>query len=160
MGIDGILRINRYLVYVYQYWLDPRSVIELLIQWAFQYYALKRTRTSTLFSTRFWVSRVYHFTIKASWKWIVFHEYDIYLVWYMEYMTKVEFWSISIDRSCHIGPSRTSNCFDLNYPEDTLYISKRCTIKPISRFNRSPKKLIWYPNNDRYVKSRSDYAYS
>lgn len=27
-----------------------------------QYYALKRTRTSTLFSTRFWVSRVYHFT--------------------------------------------------------------------------------------------------
>lgn len=158
MGIDGILRINRYLVY--QYWLDPRSVIELLIQWAFQYYALKRTRTSTLFSTRFWVSRVYHFTTKASWKWIVFHEYDIYLVWYMEYMTKVEFWSISIDRSCHIGPSRTSNCFDLNYPEDTLYISKRCTIKPISRFNRSPKKLIWYPNNDRYVKSRSDYAYS
>ena len=159
MGIDGILRINRYLVY--QYWLDPRSVIELLIQWAFQYYALKRTRTSTLFSTRFWVSRVYHFTIKASWKWIVFHEYDIYLVWYMEYMTKVEFWSISIDRSCHIGPSRTSNCFDLNYPEDTLYISKRCTIKPISRFNRSPKKKwIWYPNTDRYVKSRSDYAYS
>ena len=158
MGIDGILRINRYLVY--QYWLDPRSVIELLIQWAFQYYALKRTRTSTLFSTRFWVSRVYHFTIKASWKWIVFHEYDIYLVWCMEYMTKVECWSISIDRSCHIGPGRTSNCFDLNYPEDTLYISKRCTIKPISRFNRSPKKLIWYPNNDRYVKSRSDYAYS
>ena len=85
-------------------------------------------------------------------------------------MAKVECWSISIDRSCHIGPSRTSNCFDLNYPEDTLYIiyqhistiyiSKRCTIKPISRFNRSPKKFIWYPNNDRYVKSGSDYAYS
>jgi hypothetical protein len=37
-------------------------------------------------------------------------------------MTKVECWSISIDRSCHIGPSRTSNCFDLNYPEDALYI--------------------------------------
>lgn len=55
-----------------------------------QYYALKRTRTSTLFSTRFWVSRVYHFTTKASWKWIVFHEYDIYLVWCMEYMTKVD----------------------------------------------------------------------
>ena len=35
-------------------------------------------------------------------------------------MTKVECWSISIDRSCHIGPSRTSNCFDLNYPEDAL----------------------------------------
>ena len=87
-----------------------------------QYYALKRTRTSTLFSTRFWVSRVYHFTTKASWKWIVFHEYDIYLVWCMEYMTKVECWSIAIDRSCHIGPSRTSNCFDLNYPEDALYI--------------------------------------
>ena len=40
----------------------------------------------------------------------------------MEYMTKVECWSISIDRSCHIGPSQTSNCFDLNYPEDALYI--------------------------------------
>jgi len=39
-------------------------------------------------------------------------------------MTKVECWSISIDRSCHIGPSRTSNCLDLNYPypEDALYI--------------------------------------
>lgn len=37
-------------------------------------------------------------------------------------MTKVECWSISIDRSCHIGPSRTSNCFDLNYLEDALYI--------------------------------------
>lgn len=82
-----------------------------------QYYALKRTRTSTLFSTRFWVSRVYHFTIKASWKWIVFHEYDIYLVWYMESMTKVEsfYWSVVSYR-----PSRTSNCFDLHYPEDTL----------------------------------------
>ena len=55
-------------------------------------------------------------------------------------MTKVECWSISIDRSCHIGPGQTSNCFDLNYPEDTLYISKRCTIKPISRFNRSPNE--------------------
>lgn len=32
------------------------------------------------------------------------------------------FKSISIDWSCHIGPSRTSNCFDLNYPEDALYI--------------------------------------
>jgi hypothetical protein len=42
----------------------------------------------------------------------------------MEYMTKVECWSISIDRSCHchIGPSQTSNCFDLNYPEDALSI--------------------------------------
>lgn len=50
-------------------------------------------------------------------------------------MTKMECWSISIDRSCHIGPSRTSNYFDLNYLEDPLYISKRCTIKPISRFN-------------------------
>jgi hypothetical protein len=37
-------------------------------------------------------------------------------------MTKVGCWSIAIDRSCHIGPSRTSNCFDLNYPEDALYI--------------------------------------
>lgn len=57
-------------------------------------------------------------------------------------MTKVECWSISIDRSCHIGPSQTSNCFDLNYPGDTLYISKRCTIKPISRFNRSLKNMV------------------
>ena len=31
-------------------------------------------------------------------------------------------WSISSDRSCHIGPNRTSNCFDLDYPEDALYI--------------------------------------
>lgn len=38
----------------------------------------------------------------------------------MEYMTKVECWSISIDRSCHIGPSWTSNCFDLNYPENAM----------------------------------------
>ena len=37
-------------------------------------------------------------------------------------MTKVECYGISIDRSCHIGPSRTSNCFDLNYPEDALYL--------------------------------------
>ena len=36
-------------------------------------------------------------------------------------MTKVESWSISIDRSCHIGPSWTSNCFDLNDPENALY---------------------------------------
>nr|QVV41431.1 hypothetical protein [Bridelia tomentosa] len=46
-------------------------------------------------------------------------------------------------RSCHIGPSRTSNCFDLNYPEDALYIyiiKKYIYIKPISRFNRSPKR--------------------
>ncbi|KAK8959553.1 hypothetical protein KSP40_PGU004050 [Platanthera guangdongensis] len=35
----------------------------------------------------------------------------------------VECWSISIDRSCHIGPSQTSNCFDWNYPGDTFYIS-------------------------------------
>jgi hypothetical protein len=40
----------------------------------------------------------------------------------MEYMTKVECWNISIDRSCHIGPSQTSNCFNLNYPEDALSI--------------------------------------
>ncbi|GAY31725.1 hypothetical protein CUMW_286240 [Citrus unshiu] len=55
-------------------------------------------------------------------------------------------WSISSDRSCHIGPNRTSNCFDLNYPEDALYIlilyKKRWTIKPISRFNRSPKRFV------------------
>lgn len=71
-----------------------RSEICYWIAHSMSIYALKRTRTSTLFSTRFWVSRVYHFTIKA---WILFHEYDIYIVWYMEYMTKVESWSISID---------------------------------------------------------------
>lgn len=31
---------------------------------------------------------------------------------------KVEFESFFIDWSCHIGPSRTSNWFDLNYPKD------------------------------------------
>ncbi|KAL3538022.1 hypothetical protein ACH5RR_001388 [Cinchona calisaya] len=36
-----------------------------------------------------------------------------------------------------IGPSWTSNCFDLNYSDNTLDISKRWTIKPISRSNRS-----------------------
>lgn len=36
-------------------------------------------------------------------------------------MTKVECWSISIDRSCHIGANWMSNCFDLNYPENALY---------------------------------------
>ena len=35
-------------------------------------------------------------------------------------MTKVECWSISIDRSCHLGPNWTSNCFDLNYPENAM----------------------------------------
>ena len=43
----------------------------------------------------------------------------------MEYMTKVECWGISIDRSCHIGPNRTSNCFDLNYPEDALLLYQK-----------------------------------
>lgn len=82
-----------------QFWYTD-SIRDLLLNCSFnehsEYYALKRTRTSTLFSTRFWVSRVYHFTTKASWKWIVFNEYDIYVVWCMEYMTKVEYfyWSV------------------------------------------------------------------
>ena len=75
-------------------YINTDSIRALLLNCLFnehsQYYALKRTRTSTLFSTRFWVSRVYHFTTKASWKCILFHEYDIYLVWCMEYMTKVD----------------------------------------------------------------------
>ena len=72
----------------------------------------------------------------------------------MEYMTKVECWSISIGRSCHIGPSRTSNCFDLKYPEDVLYIKIILNIYIdyiknekdgqsnlfISRFNRRKKE--------------------
>ena len=106
--------------------INTDSIRDLLLNCSFnehsEYYALKRTRTSTLFSTRFWVSRVYHFTTKASWKWIVFHEYDIYLVWCVEYLTKAECWNISTDRSCRLGPGRTSNCFDLNYPEDALYL--------------------------------------
>ena len=132
---DFVIRCRTYSNYKISYWIAHSMSI---------LYALKRTRTSTLFSTRFWVSRVYHFTTKASWKWFVFHEYDIYLVWCMEYMTRVECWSIAIDRSCHIGPSRTSNCFDFHFPEDALYlyIPKRWTIKLISRFNRSPKRLI------------------
>jgi len=40
----------------------------------------------------------------------------------MEYMTKVGSWSIAIDRSCHIGLSRTSNCFDFHFSEDALYL--------------------------------------
>ena len=107
-----------------------------------QYYALKRTRTSTLFSTRFWVSRVYHFTTKASSKWIVFHEYDIYLVWCMEYMIKVECWSISIDRSYRPESDIQLLRFELSGECNAWYISKRWTIKPISRFNRSPKRWI------------------
>ena len=31
-------------------------------------------------------------------------------------------WSISNDRFCHIGLIWTSNCLDLNYPKDALYI--------------------------------------
>lgn len=37
-------------------------------------------------------------------------------------MTKVECESLFIDRSSHIGSSRTSNGFDLNYPGGALYI--------------------------------------
>lgn len=42
----------------------------------------------------------------------------------MEYMTKVECESLFIDRSSHIGSSRTSNGFDLNYPGGALYYQK------------------------------------
>lgn len=35
---------------------------KLFNSFLFQYCALKRTRTSILFSTRFWISNVYHFT--------------------------------------------------------------------------------------------------
>lgn len=70
----------------------------------------------------------------------------------MEYMTKVESCSISIDRP--YGPESDIKLlrFELSggyliYIIDIskIYQSKRCTIKPISRFNRSPKKLIGYP---------------
>ena len=91
---DFVIRCRTYSNSKISYWIAHSMTI---------LYALKRTRTSTLFSTRFWVSRVYHFTTKASWKWFVFHEYDIYLVWCMEYITKVECWSISIDRSYRPG---------------------------------------------------------
>lgn len=81
----------------------------------------------------------------------------------MEYMTKVECWSISIDRSCHIGPSRTSNCFDLNYPEDALYIlyqkdgQSNLFLDSIEAQRGEFNRVL---NNERYVKNRSDYAYS
>ena len=92
---DFVIRCRTYSNSKISRYINIDSIRDLLLNCSFneysQYYALKRTRTSTLFSTRFWVSRVYHFTTKASWKWIVFHEYDIYLVWCMEYMTKVEY---------------------------------------------------------------------
>lgn len=44
-------------------------------------------------------------------------------------MTKVRSWIIAIDRSCHIGPSRTPNCFDLHYPEDALIYQIKKKIK-------------------------------
>ena len=81
----------------------------------------------------------------------------------MEYMTKVECWSISIDRSCHIGPSRTSNCFDLNYPEDALYIlyqkdgQSNLFLDSIEAQRGEFNRVL---NNEIYVKNRSDYAYS
>ena len=145
-----------------RYWYTD-SIRDLLLNCSFnehsQYYALKRTRTSTLFSTRFWVSRVYHFTTKASWKWIVFH--DIYLVWCMEYMTKVEYfyWSVMSYRpELDIQLLR----FELSGRCLIYIISKRWTIKPISRFNRSPKRWIGsqITRDICNVKSRSDYAYS
>lgn len=80
----------------------------------------------------------------------------------MEYMTKVECWSISIDRSCRIGPSWTSNCFDLNYPENALYIYQKDGQSNLflDSIEAQRKEVNRVPNNERYVKSRSDYAYS
>lgn len=76
-------------------------------------------------------------------------------------MTKMESWSISIDRSYRPESDIKLLRFELSggyliyityiYINiyhlyiSKIYQSKRCTIKPISRFNRSPKKLIWYP---------------
>lgn len=79
----------------------------------------------------------------------------------MEYVTKVEFESFF--RSCHMGPSRTSNWFYLNYPKDRdiiyLYyysIKKKWTIKPTFGFNRKkPKEVNRVLNNERYLKSIS-----
>lgn len=98
VGITGILRIHRY------------SFISLLIRseicyWECSFYELNimpwrglepprslardfESRVSTISPSR-------HLSIK----WIVFHEYDTYLMSYIPYMTKVECWSISIDRS-------------------------------------------------------------
>ncbi len=62
-------------------------------------------------------------------------------------MAKVKCWGISIDRPCHIyRPDRTANCFDLNYPEDTLYIYQK-DIQ--SNLFLDSIEFIWYPNNDR-----------
>ena len=139
---------DRESVLIYRF--DPRSLIELLIQWAFSILCLEED--SNLHALEHEILSLaclpfHHQGIlkvnRIPWRWylssVMYGIYD---------KGGVLEWSISSDRSCHIGPNRTSNCFDLNYPEDALYIiyiniiSKRWTIKPISRFNRSPKRWI------------------
>lgn len=133
VGIAGVLRINRK---------DTRYIFDSIFNplWNCSFnkhslnYALKRTLTSTPLSTRFGVSRVYHFTIKASLKFIVFHWFSFYIISSVLYgiesvesswsvgvfpMVTVSCWSLSMARSWNIGPSQTSNCFELHYPQNT-----------------------------------------
>ncbi|KAL2924448.1 putative 6.8 kDa protein in trnL 3'region [Bienertia sinuspersici] len=61
----------------------------------------------------------------------------------MEYITKVECLSISMDRSYRPGSDIQLLRFELSGGYLILiYISKRWTIKPIFRFNRSLKREI------------------
>ncbi|NP_054976.1 hypothetical protein SpolCp101 (plastid) [Spinacia oleracea] len=57
----------------------------------------------------------------------------------MEYITKVECWSISIDRSYRPGSDIQLLRFALSGGY-LIYISKRWTIKLLFRFNRSLKR--------------------
>ena len=50
------------------------------------------------------------FTTKTSWKWIVSHGYDIYIIRYMEYMTKMECYHLFIDLSFHMSLSYMNIC--------------------------------------------------
>uniref|UniRef100_A0A3Q7EVS8 Uncharacterized protein n=1 Tax=Solanum lycopersicum TaxID=4081 RepID=A0A3Q7EVS8_SOLLC len=53
----------------------------------------------------------------------------------------------SIDRSCHIGPSWTSNCFDLNYPENPMpdiyqkYGQSNLFLDSLKEVNRVPIEI-------------------
>ena len=69
-------------------------------------------------------------------------------------MTKVECWSISINRSYRPESNIKLLRFSLSRGY-LIYIKKKRAIKAISRFNRSPKKEIWHPNKDRIDMSKA-----
>ena len=74
-------------------------------------------------------------------------------------MTKVESWSISIDRSYRPESDIKQLRFALSVgPLICIKIDikiKKKMYNPISRFNRSPKRCIWYPNKDRIDMSKA-----